>query len=45
MLIDTQRLTIRDLKTEDEIPFAKMAADGSLNDIGFDKDCSRWITK
>lgn len=45
MLIDTQRLTIRDLKTEDEIPFVKMAADGSLNDIGFDKDCSRWITK
>lgn len=45
MLIETQRLTIRDLKTEDEIPFVEMAADGSLNDIGFDKDSSRWMTK
>lgn len=45
MRIETRRLTIRDLKTDDEIPFVEMAADGSLNDIGFDKDCSGWMTK
>lgn len=43
MLIQTERLAIRDLKNEDEIPFAEMAADGSLNDIGFDKDCGGWM--
>ena len=45
MLIETQRLIIRDLKAEDEIPFASMAADGSLKDIGFDKDCSQWMSE
>ena len=45
MLIETQRLIIRDLKTEDAILFAEMAADGSLNDVGFDRDCSSWITE
>lgn len=45
MQIETQRLLIRDVKTEDEIPFAEMAADGSLNDCGFDRDCGSWITK
>ena len=45
MQIETQRLLIRDVKTEDAIPFAIMAADGSLNDCGFDKDCGSWITK
>ena len=45
MQIETQRLLIRDVKTEDEIPFVEMAADGSLNDCGFDRDCGRWITK
>lgn len=44
MQIQTQRLLIRDVKTEDEIPFIEMAADGSLNDCGFDKDCGSWIT-
>lgn len=43
MLIETRRLLIRDLKTEDVIPFAEMAADGSLKDVGFDKDCSSWL--
>ena len=43
MLIETQRLIIRDLKTEDAILFAEMAADGSLNDVGFDRDCGNWI--
>lgn len=45
MLIETQRLIIRDLKIEDGISFAEMAADGSLNDCGFDKDCGGWIAK
>ena len=45
MLIETQRLIIRDLETEDGTSFAEMAADGSLNDCGFDKDCSRWMTE
>ena len=45
MQIETQRLIIRDVKAEDEIPFVKMAADGSLNDCGFDRNCNRWITK
>lgn len=43
MLMETQRLMIRDLKPGDETAFAEMALDGSLNDIGFDKDCGRWI--
>ena len=43
--IETQRLLIRDIETEDAIPFAIMAADGTLNDCGFDKDCGRWIAK
>ena len=45
MKIETQRLLIRDVRTEDGIPFAKMAADGSLIDCGFDRNCGRWITK
>ena len=45
MLIETQRLVIRDLKTEDVVPFAEMAADGSLNDIGFDEDCGSWMAE
>ncbi len=45
MQIETQRLLIRDVKTEDGIPFVKMAADGSLNDCGFDRDCGNWMTE
>lgn len=45
MLLETQRLIIRDLKMEDAASFAEMAADGSLHDCGFDKDCSSWITE
>lgn len=45
MQIETQRLLIRDINTEDEVPLVKMAADGSLNDCGFDRDCGSWITK
>lgn len=43
MWIETKRLLIRDVKTDDKIPFVIMAADGSLNDCGFDKDCSSWM--
>ncbi len=45
MRIETQRLLIRDVKTEDGIPFVNMAADGSLIDCGFDRDCNSWITE
>lgn len=43
MKIETARLLIRDLEKEDERPFVAMASDGSLNDIGFDRDCSGWM--
>lgn len=43
MEIETQRLLIQDVKTGDKIPFVKMAADGSLNDSGFEKDCGNWL--
>ena len=43
MLIETQRLIIRDINKVDEIPFVEMASDGSLNDVGFDKGCNKWM--
>ena len=45
MQIETQRLLIRDIETDDATLFAIMAADGTLNDCGFDKDCGSWIAK
>ncbi len=45
MLIETQRLIIRDLKSEDEKTFVKMASDGSLNDVGFDDRCGDWMVE
>ena len=45
MLIETERLIIRDVETEDGTYFAEMASDGSLNDCGLDKDCHRWMTE
>lgn len=45
MQIETQRLLIRDVKTDDEVPFVEMAADGSLYDCGFDRDCGNWMTE
>lgn len=45
MHIETRRLAIRDVKTEDEEAFINMAADGSLHDIGFDRDCGSWMTE
>lgn len=43
MLIETERLIIRDLKPEDGEIFAEMALDGSLNDVGFDAGCGAWM--
>jgi len=43
MWIETQRLVIRELKLEDAKIFVEMAADGSLNDIGFDDNCGGWM--
>lgn len=45
MIIETKRLLIRDIKTDDEMSFVEMAKDGTLNDIGFDKDCSSWMAQ
>lgn len=45
MRLETQRLLIRDIETDDAKSFAAMAIDGTLNDCGFDKDCGGWITK
>lgn len=45
MLIETQRLVIRELNLEDAKIFVSMASDGSLNDVGFDDNCDGWITK
>lgn len=39
MLLETDRLIIRDLKSEDEMSFVEMASDGSLNDVGFNSNC------
>ena len=36
-------LLIRALEPEDAIPFIEMASDGSLNDVGFGKDCNAWM--
>ena len=43
MDIETKRLVIRDIRAEDAPVFAEMAQDGTLCEIGFDKDCGRWI--
>lgn len=43
MIINTERLKIRDIVLSDEKPFIEMASDGSLNDIGFDNNCSSWM--
>lgn len=43
MNIETERLLIRELEPGDEAVFARMAEDGSLAEIGFDRDCGAWI--
>ena len=44
MVIETERLKIRDVALSDEKTFIEMASDGSLNDVGFDKNCSSWMS-
>lgn len=43
MILETDRLIIRELEETDAKHFAEMAADGSLKDVSFDADCGRWI--
>lgn len=43
MVIETERLKIRDVALSDEKTFIEMASDGSLNDVGFDRICSSWM--
>lgn len=45
MLIETERLIIRPIEPTDELPFAEMASNGSLSDIGFEANCSKWMNK
>lgn len=43
MRIETERLVIRSIQFGDEKVFAKMAEDGSLKPVGFDRNCVEWI--
>ncbi len=43
MKIETKRLIIRSIEKGDEKVFSQMAKDGSLTEVGFDKDCGEWI--
>ena len=43
MVIETERLKIRDIALPDEKAFVEMASDGSLNDVGFDRNCGSWM--
>lgn len=43
MVLETKRLMIRPVEPADEAAFIDMAADGSLNDIGFDRQCGAWM--
>ena len=43
MKIDTDRLIVRSIEKGDEIAYAEMAKDGSLEEIGFDESFSDWM--
>lgn len=43
MVIETDRLIIRDVAFLDGIAFIDMASDGSLKDMGFNSDCGSWM--
>lgn len=43
MISETARLIIRDVEFSDGKPFAEMASDGSLTDIGFGAGCGEWM--
>ena len=43
MYIETERLIVRSLERGDEKAYAKMAEDGSLEEVGFDSNCAEWM--
>lgn len=43
MRIETKRLRIREFLPSDEPELLRMAADDSLVDVGFDRDCGAWL--
>ncbi len=43
MYIETERLIVRSLERGDEKVYAKMAEDGSLDEVGFDVNCAEWM--
>ena len=43
MKIETDRLIIRSIERGDEVKYAEMAKDGSLDEIGFDEHFSDWM--
>lgn len=43
MLLETERLRIRDLRPKDATSIADIASDGSLMNVGFDSACAAWI--
>lgn len=45
MIIETERLILRDLESSDGKIFAEMALDGTLRNIGFDVNCNEWIDR
>ena len=44
MWLETNRLIIRSIQRGDEIIFSGMSQDGSLSQVGFDANCSEWIS-
>lgn len=42
MMIETKRLLLRSFQQGDKAAFAQMATDGSLADIGFDREFASW---
>ena len=43
MVVETERLKIRDIALSDEKDLIEMASDGSLNDVGLDRNCGSWM--
>ncbi len=43
IMAESKNLIIRLLESEDAKVFANMALDGSLQEVGFDKDCYEWM--
>lgn len=45
MRLETDRLMIRSIERGDGVIFSDMAKDGSLLDVGFNVDCSEWMSE